>query len=156
MRLQSRILASSEAELCSWLVAQRSLASTASSASCTTGWMAALCGGTGGRAGAGVAVVAGTDGDGAAGGGRVASGGRRPLPPAAAPSQCSGLGTDTFGWLLPGLPLSSWAWDGAGDWAASCLSLTWDNAAWAFRAERSRGRKTGRHVNTLIKCIKTA
>lgn len=102
--------------------------------------MAALCGETGGRAGAGVVVVAGADGDGVVGGGRAAGGSRRPLPPAAAPSQCSGLGTDTFGWLRP--PLSSWAWDGAGDWAASCRSLTWDNAAWAFRAERGgEGRK---------------
>lgn len=119
MRLQSWILDSREAELCSWVVAQRSLVRTASSASCSTGRRAALCGLTGGRAGARAVVAAGGEGEGTAGGGRIA------LPPAAAPSQCSGLGTDT----LLGPPLSSGAWDGAGDWAASCLSRTWDNAA---------------------------
>lgn len=139
MRLQSWMLASREAELCSWVVAQRSLVRTASSASCNTGWMAAIGGVTGGRAGGRAAVAAGGEGEGTAGGGRTA------LPPAAAPSQCSGLGWGTvaLAWLLLGPPLSSGAWDGAGDWAASCLSLTWDNAACAFRAERSgdKGRK---------------
>lgn len=90
MRLQSWMLASREAELCSWVVAQRSLVRTASSASCNTGWRAVLCGQTGGRAGARVVVEAGGEGEGTGGG----SGGA--LPPAAAPSQCSGLGTDTL------------------------------------------------------------
>ncbi len=90
MRLHSWILASREAELCSWVVAQRSLIRTASSASCNTGWKAALGGLTGGRGGPRAAEEAGVEGEGTAGGGRAA------LPPAAAPSQCSGLGTDTL------------------------------------------------------------
>lgn len=92
MRLQSWILDSREAELCSWLVAQRSLVRIASSASCNTGWRPAVCGITGGRVGARAGVGAGGEGDGTAGGSR------RALPPAAAPSQCSGLGrgTDTL------------------------------------------------------------
>lgn len=80
------MLASSEAELCNWLVAQRSLVRTASSASCNTSRWAELCGVTEGRAGARAAVEAGVEGGGTAGGGRGV------LPPAAAPSQCSGLG----------------------------------------------------------------
>lgn len=144
MRLQSWILDSREAELSSCVVAQRSLVRTASSASCNTGLMAASCGQTGGRGGATAGVEAGVEGEGTAGRGRAA------LPPAAAPSQCSGLGTDTLAWLLLALSLSSGAWDSAGDWAASCLSLTWDNAAWAFRAERSKEqRRQGASPNTI-------
>lgn len=134
IRLQSWMLDSRQAELCSWVVAQRSLVSTASSASCNTGWRAAVCGQTGGRVGARVVpgLVAGVEVEGTAGRGR------RALPPAAAPSQCSGLGwgTDPLAWLLPEPPLSTGACVGARDWAASCLSLTWDNAACALRAER--------------------
>lgn len=52
--------------------------------------MAVLGGLTGGRAGARTGAEDGAKGEGAAGGGRVAR------PPAAAPSQCSGLGTDTL------------------------------------------------------------
>lgn len=132
MRLQSWMLVSMEAELCSWVVAQRSLVRTASSASCNTVWRAELCGLTGGRVGARAAVEAGVDGAGATGGGRTA------LPPAAAPSQCSGRGTDTLAGLLRGAPLTAGGWSGAGTWAASCLSLTWDKAAWALRAEGTR------------------
>lgn len=130
MRLQSWTLASRDAEHCSWVVAQRSLVRIASSASSNTGWRAVLCGQTGGRVGARAGAEGVVEGGGAAGGSR------RALPPAAAPSQCSGLGwgTDTLDWLLLGAPFTS-TWDGAGDWAASCLSLTWDNAACAFRAE---------------------
>lgn len=93
----------------------------ASSASCSMCWTAEICGLTGGRAGATTVVEAGVTGGGTAGGGKVIR------PPAAAPSQCSGLGTVTL--LLLGPPLSSGAADGVGDWAASCLSLTWDSAA---------------------------
>lgn len=49
-----------------------------------------LCGLTGGRVGAMTVVEAGVMGEGTAGGGKAF------LPPAAAPSQCSGLGTDTL------------------------------------------------------------
>lgn len=84
------MLVSTEAELCNWLVAQRSLVRTASSASWSMFWVAVLGGLTGGRAGARTGAEDGAKGEGAAGGGRVAR------PPAAAPSQCSGLGTDTL------------------------------------------------------------
>lgn len=86
MRLQSWMLASREAELCSWLVAQRSLVRTASSASSNTGWMAVLCGQTGGREGTMAAA------EGGAGGAGTVGGSSKALPPAAAPSQCSGRG----------------------------------------------------------------
>lgn len=144
IRLQSCMLASREDALCSWLVAQRSLVKTASSASCNTGWSAVLCGQAGGRVGARGMVGTGVVGGGTAGGGRMA------LPPAAAPSQCSGLGwgTDPLACtVLLGPPLSSGAWGGAGVWAASCLSLTWDNAACAFRAERIGDTATSTNKN---------
>jgi len=86
MRLHSWMLVSREAELCSWLVAQRSLIRTASSASCNNGGITGLCGLTGARGGTRAGAGAGVVGEGTAGRGR------RALPPAAAPSQCSGLG----------------------------------------------------------------
>lgn len=149
MRLQSWILVSREAELCSWVVAQRSLLRMASSASCNTCCTAGLCGLAEGRGGARAVVEAGVKGEGTAGGGKAF------LPPAAAPSQCSGLGTDTLAWLLLGPPLSSAPWSGVGvgAWAASCLSLTWDKAAWAFKASVWREeRKTAFfEIHRLIK-----
>lgn len=135
IRLHSWMLASSEAELCNWVVAQRSLVRTASSASSKTGCRVVFCGQTGGRMGASVVVEAGGGGDATTGGGN------RALPPAAAPSQCSGLGwgTNTLAWLLVGPPLSSGA--AAGTWAASCRSLTWDKAACGFRAIKKEKKK---------------
>lgn len=137
MRLHSWMLVSTEAELCNWLVAQRSLVRTASSASWSMFWMAVLGGLTGGRAGARTGVEDGVKGEGAAGGGKVAR------PPAAAPSQCSGLGTDTLAWLplVLGPPLSSEGAAWAGGWAASCRSLTCDKAACAFSAGVGKRRK---------------
>lgn len=134
IRLHSWMLASREAELCSWVVAQRSLVRMASSASCSTGARVAGCGQTVGRAGAMTTGAAGEVGGGGTGGGS-----REALPPAAAPSQCSGRGwgTVTFVWPPPPLlePLfSSASSEVAGDWAASCRSLACDKAAWAFRA----------------------
>lgn len=86
IRLQSWALASREVELCNCVVAQRSLVRTASSASCSAGRRAVLCGQTEGRVGARAGGDTGAVGEGTAGGSR------RALPPAAAPSQCSGLG----------------------------------------------------------------
>lgn len=138
MRLHSWMLVSTEAELCNWLVAQRSLVRTASSASWSMFWVAVLGGLTGGRAGVRTGVEDGVKGEGAAGGGKVTR------PPAAAPSQCSGLGTDTLAWvpLVLGPPLSSAGDTCAGVWAASCRSLTCDKAAWAFRAEGAKAVNT--------------
>lgn len=90
MRLHRWMLVSTEAELCNWLVAQRSLVRTASSASWSMFWTAVVGGMTVGRAGARTGAEDVVKGEGAAGGGRGAR------PPAAAPSQCSGLGTDTL------------------------------------------------------------
>lgn len=147
MRLQSWMLVSTEAELCNWLVAQRSLVRTASSASWSMFWMAVLGGLTGGRAGARTGVEDGVKGEGAAGGGKVAR------PPAAAPSQCSGLGTDTLAWLplVLGPPLSSGGAAWAGGWAASCRSLTCDKAAWAFSAEGGQKKKVNNYQVVGVK-----
>lgn len=117
MRLQSWILASREAAVCSWELAQLSLARMASSASWKTGLWTLLCRVLGGRVEgeteAETEARAGL-GTGIAGAG-VAGGGREPLSPVAAPSQCSGLGrgTDPLPWRLLGPLFRSAGWDGA-------------------------------------------
>lgn len=147
MRLHSWILASTEAECWSSCVAHRSLCSTASSALDRAGWGAGATMGAATWTGCmdgvdvgrklGVTVSAGEG---------LAGGGRGPLSPDAAPSQCSGRGCPVMerGVSLEGASLSRWT-----GWEASCLSLTCDRAAWAFRAECECNRKEKERRRTV-------